>query len=167
MKRLVILALSLAASSILVSAQSFARDGWEAFPDVEYQGGDTTHPKKREGMLVLTETTLALHPCREYTCRDKSKTKPPFDERFVYFTIPLADITAVENTSQVRGPDAVQRFAFGIFAADHANDYLNVVYKTATDVQAPVFKTSRTQAAALVAKLRFRIQKATPSDIVP
>lgn len=142
----------------LVAAQSIiARDGWEAFPEVEYQGGDTTQPKKRTGMLVLTDTTLALHKCRKEYCKD-TKGKVPFKDP-PYFTVLLSTLTAVDSSSQVRGPSTGDRIAWGGLAMDHTDEFVGLVYETPTNVQAPIFRTEKAQSAALAAKIRFRLKK--------
>lgn len=82
-------------------------DGFEAFPWVEYQGGDSGYPKKFYGMLVLTDSTVALHPCWNRYC-EVNKKKGPFKIP-PYFSIRLADLKEVSNSSRVRGPELATR----------------------------------------------------------
>lgn len=143
-----------------------ARDGWEAFPVVEYQGGDATQPKKRAGMLVLTDSTLALHECYWTGCYDfKKQEKPPFRAEPLYL-IPLRAVREVSASSQVRGPSTSSRIAWGMLASDRTEEFVGLVYESASSAEAPVFKTMKSQSGAIEAKVRFRLKK-LGVDIAP
>lgn len=153
---------AVASMAVTAHAQSplvVSRDGWEAFPWVEYQGGDATQPTKRRGMLVLTDSTLSLHKCRFEYCDDHRKhTELPFEEKPLY-TIQLRSIKEVTSSSQVRGPSAGSRLALGLLAGDRTEEMVGIVYESASSAEAPVFKTQKAQSAAVEAKLRFRLKK--------
>jgi len=134
-----------------------ARDGWEAFPQVEYQGGDATQPKKRWGILVLTDSTLAFHECFDGAFCPERKGKL-FKEPAI-FTAKLTLIQEIGSSTQVRGASATGKIAFGILANDRREEFLGFVYESATSAEAPVFKTLKTQAAAIEAKVKFRLKK--------
>ena len=136
-----------------------ARDGWEAFPEVEYQGGDATKPKKMYGMIVLTDSTIALHRCRWQYCEDDRKeVKTPFLPEPLYL-IPLRRIQEISASSQVRGPSVGSRIAFGLLAGDQKQEFVGLVYETESSAEAPVFRTLKTQSGAIEAKVRFRLKK--------
>lgn len=162
---LVAQAVSVAASALVtapITAQppvAIARDGWEAFPQVEYVGGDASQPKKRAGMLVLTDSSLAMHPCVWDGCYDHIKQqKLPYKPE-PYYIIPLKGISEVSSSSQVRGPSVGGRIAWGVLATDRTEELFGLVYETATSAEAPVFKTMKAQAGAIEAKVRFRLKK--------
>ena len=134
------------------------REGWEAFPGVEYQGGDATQPKKRWGVLILSDSTLGFYPCieaeycREYKGNVAQLNKP-------IFVIPLKQITDVSSSSQVRGASVGSKIAFGLLANDRAEEYFGFVYESETSAESPVFKVRKTQSGALEAKVKFRQRK--------
>ena len=135
--------------------------GWEAFPNVDYQGGDATQPKRLlQGMLVLTDSTIALHACAWVNCTPpRDTTKLPFVEK-PYFTIRLADIKEVASSSEVRGPSTASRIMIGgALAGDRKEELFGLVYETAASAEAPVFRTQQHQSGAVEAKIRFRLKK--------
>jgi len=134
-----------------------ARDGWEAFPNVGYEGGDATQPKKRNGVLVLTDSTLGLYQCHDPYCEDRGKYFVRWDKPF--FIVPLRQITEVSSSSQVRGSSVAGKLAFGLLANDRAEEYFGFVYESATSAESPVFKVQKTQSGALEAKVKFRQRK--------
>lgn len=153
--------LALSMPSHLFAQQAIiARGGWEAFPNVEYQGGDATQPKRLQGMLVLTDSTIALHACAWVSCGPvpNDTSKPPFAAKAL-FTIALRDIKDVSSVSQVRGPGVGDKIALGMLAGDRTEEAVGIVYETATSAEAPFFKTLKTHANAVEAKIRFRLKK--------
>ena len=138
----------------------FARDGWEAFPGVEYQGGDATQPKKRWGMLVLTDTTIGLYPCVYESCRDGDKkgVKRPFNDP-AFFIIPLSAIKDVTSSARSRSASTSEKFFLGGLAGSQSEDFVGLVYETGASAEAPVFKTGKAQSTAVDAKIRFRLKK--------
>lgn len=145
-----------------VDAQTYiiAGDGWEAFPGVEYQGGDARFPEKVRGVLVLTDSTLAFHPCRVKTqggCaieKGKLAWKDP-----AHFVVDLRQIQSIETSTQVRGASAGMKLLVGGLANDRSVEFMSFAHETASSAEAPVFKTYPTQAGALDAKVRFRMKK--------
>jgi hypothetical protein len=136
----------------------YARDGWEAFAGVYYEGGDATQPKRLMGMLVLTDSSIGLHPCVYEQCQDDKKGKQPFKEP-AYFTIPLNAVKRITNSSQVRDADLAGKIMVGGLAPARAEDFVAIVYESPSSVEAPLFKSAKTQVAAIDAKLRFRLKK--------
>ncbi len=133
------------------------RDGWEAFPFVQYQGGVGSMSKKVTGVLVLTDSTIALHECAVSSCSDDKK-KGVFKETAL-LVVQLKSIQEVSSSTQVRGPTVGARLAFGLLAGDRTEEYFGVAFETATTAEAPIFKTRKTQAAMIDAKIRFRLKK--------
>jgi hypothetical protein len=109
------------------------------------------------GWLVLTDSTLSLHACGRQFCATH-KDLPLYDS-IPYFTIPLRSITDVSSSTQVRGPSTGSKIAFGLLAGDRKEEFVGLVYETATSAEAPIFKTQKAQASALEAKIRFRLKK--------
>lgn len=136
-------------------------DGWEAFPNVEYQGGDARFPKKKFGMLVLTDSTIGFYECTWTGCLSDKKKNMIRDT--AQWIVRLAAITEVSSSTATRGASVTGRVAFGVLASDRTEEFFGFVHETATSAEAPVFKAdspNKTQAGALEAKLRFRLKKA-------
>ena len=146
-----LLPVSLPAQSIIV------RDGWEAFPNVEYQAGDATQPKKRYGVLVLTDSSVALFECRLSDCGDSPPR--PLWQKAPYFVIPLAKVTGVGSNSLVRGASTGDKLLLGALAGSHSEEFVAVRYETAASAEAPVFRVGKNMAGAIEAKIRFRLKK--------
>ncbi len=160
MKRLLLAAASLLLFAVSAHAQGaiIARDGWEAFPMVAYQGGDSTQAKKLAPMmLVLDDTSLSLHECNYDYCKER-KDKAPFRKE-AKFSIPLTSITGLNGSSRVRGADTAGKVFLGGLASDRAEDFISIVYETASSAEAPVFKTEKAIAGAIDAKLRYRLKR--------
>lgn len=160
--RIIAAALIVIATSVSVAAQPpanriYARDGWEAFSGVYYEGGDATQPKRLLGMLVLTDSTIALHPCVIQQCYDTKKGAPFREPPF--FSIPLTSIKDIVSSSRVRGADTMGKVFLGGLASDRPEDFVALVYETKSSVEAPLFKTAKAQSAAIDAKLRFRLKR--------
>ena len=51
------------------------------------------------------------------------------------------------------------KLALGLLAGDRKEELVGLVYESATSAEAPIFKTQKAQAAALEAKIRFRLKK--------
>lgn len=133
-----------------------APNGDDLFNAVQYLGGDAAYPKKRWAVLLLTDSTLSLHDCRDSGCEKREGTirlKP------AWMTIDLRSIKEVASSSQVRGPSTGSRIAFGLLAGDRTEEYVGLVYETASNAEAPVFETAKAHSGALEAKIRFRLKK--------
>lgn len=156
----VVFAAVLAAPKSLHAQRIYVKDGWEAFPNVEYQGGDATQPKRLQGMLVLTDSTIALHPCAWVSCGPvpNDTTKPPFAPK-PFFTIRLSELKEVASSSDVRGPSAGAKLMVGALAGDRKDEFVGLVYETSSRAEAPTFRTEKTHANAIEAKIRFRLKK--------
>lgn len=152
-----------------VSAQAadviIAGEGWEAFPDVRYEGGDARHSRKLTGVLVLTDSTLGFYPCRHGQCVP-DKTRPIWKEP-AHFIIPLTAIETVEASSRVRAPGVGSKIVWGMFANDRAEEFVGIVHETESSAEAPVFKVRQTQSSAIDAKIRFRLKKLGRELLVP
>jgi hypothetical protein len=163
----ILFTLSLVIVPALTHAQGsaiYVGDGFEAFPNVEYQGGDASQPaKKRIGMLVLTDSTLAFHACRWDMCVNarKGQNVLPFTEEAI-MTMPLRAIKDITNDTQVRGATKTRKLLIGGLASDRSEEMVTVVYETASSAETPVFNTMKTQSASIAAKVKFRIKKQTP-----
>lgn len=136
-----------------------ARDGYEAFPWVEYVGGDARFPKKGIGVLVLTDSTLGFYNCRRTSCAD-TKAGPFNAEKGPIWLVRLTRITEVSSSTQNRGPSVPGRILFGTLATDSNVDYFGFTHETDSSAEAPVFKTLTAVAGALEAKVRYRMKKA-------
>lgn len=161
--RIVLVVLVVLTTAVSAAAQPpvttiFTGDGWEAFPGVYYQGGDATHPKKQYGMLVLTDSTIALHQCAVLMTCDEPKKGVPFKSPALY-TIQLSSLKQIVSSSRVRSADAMGKLFLGGLASDRPEDFIGLVYETATSVEAPLFKTAKAHSAAIDAKIRFRLKK--------
>jgi hypothetical protein len=115
-------------------------------------------------VLVLTDTALAFFPCLSDYCDDRKNELPWKDP--MYFSVPLARITGVQSSSQVRGPGVGGRIMLGLLAGDRTEGMFAVVHETDSSAEVPLFKLSVAQAGALDAKLRYRLarieEEATP-----
>jgi|688.fasta_scaffold317193_2 hypothetical protein len=139
-------------------------DGWEAFPNVEYQGGDARFNKKTVGILVMTDSSVAFYECAFKTARidlpcGSHRTKTMIKEPALWL-VTLKAITEVNSSTQVRPASTGEKFMIGILASDRAEEFFGFAHETASSAEAPIFKTQKTQASALEAKLRFRLKKA-------
>ncbi len=132
-------------------------DGWEAFPGVEYQGGDARFPKKLVGVLVLTDSTLEFRSCDNNYC-EAYKDRDVWGKK-TYFVIPLTAITALDVSSSVRSADVGSKIFFGALASDRKQEFFGLAHETEDSAEAPVFLTRQTQAGAIEAKVRFRLKK--------
>jgi hypothetical protein len=151
------LILALAATSGAAQTAIIARDGWEAFPNVEYLGGDATQPKRLRGMLVLTDSTISLHQCEVSTCNDL-KSKPAFKPIPIY-TIRLSTLKGVQNAAQQKGAGLGEKILVGGLLSDQKVGTVVLTYESTSSAEAPVFKTDEAHGAALEAKIRFRLKK--------
>jgi hypothetical protein len=163
MKRFAVMLIGAALAPALASPATaqipiIVRDGWEAFPNVEYQGGDATQPKKRLGMLVISDSTIALHECVRVDCIDVSKPALPFRNPPL-ISIAFRTVRRVDAATSVRGPGAGDLIALGGLATDRTEELVAIVYETSTSAEAPVFKAMKTHAAAIEAKVLFRMRK--------
>lgn len=162
MIRLCALALMLAFVASTARSQENAMlsgDGWEAFPFVEYKGGDSRLPRARYGVLVLTDSTIALHDCADRNnCRNNSRRHPVFKDSAV-LVIRLADLRAVSASTETRGPGVGRRVMWGVLANDRTVEQVSLAYDTETTAEAPVFATRPTHAAAIEAKILFRLRR--------
>lgn len=133
------------------------RDVYEAIPKVEYRGGDASHPEKLFGVLKLTDSTLSLHSCKRLRCQPVDG-EVEWDYRPL-LVVDLRSVREVSTSAQVRAPGVASRIAWGMFAPDRSEEFVGLVYETATSVEAPVFKVPKTTSAAIEAKVRFRLRK--------
>lgn len=131
--------------------------GWEAFPEVYYRGGDATQAKKRYGMLVLTDSTLALYECTVSYCG--SDEKKSMIRGRAFWEIRLTSIKEISASTLFKGTSMGSKFMLGALAGDGSEELVGVVYETDASAEAPVFKTRKAQAAAIEAKLKFRLKK--------
>lgn len=131
--------------------------GWEAFPNVEYQGGDATQPKKRAGMLVLTDSTLAFYECTWGGCitdKKQSMIRGP-----AIFMVALKSVTDASSSNQVRGSTMGGKLLLGGLAGDRTEEFFGFVYESKNSAESPVFKTMKSQSGAIEAKIKFRLKK--------
>lgn len=156
--RIFFLLLFLPTAGPFAQQQIVARDGYEAFPNVEYRGGDATQPKRLYGYLVLTDSTIALHPCFSGSRCLEDKKKGLF-EPTPYFTIRLSTLKAIQNSASEKGAGIGEKLLIGNLAGGQKEGIVALTYETATSVEAPVFKTDEAHGVALEAKLRFRLKK--------
>lgn len=158
-RRLVISTLSLYAlfAPSISRAQDFqVRNGYEATYAM-YLGGDAKETKKREGIIVLTDSAIAFYECRWRYCETRRDTL--FDAAQLIWRRPLTQIKGVSASTQNRGPSVLGRATFGVLAMDQNKEYFGFTYETETSAEAPVFETMKTVAGALEAKVRFRLKK--------
>lgn len=159
-RRILLGVLALIASSVPRDSRAqdiIVRDGWEAFPNSEYRGGDASQTRKRLGVLVLTDTSLAFYDCMWNYCADRKQQL--FEEKGLIWRLPLTQIKSVSSSTQNRGPSVTGRVLFGVLATDKNAEYFAFTYETERSAEAPVFQMIRTTAGALEAKLRFRLKK--------
>lgn len=138
------------APSVIVGA------GWEAFPEIYYQGGDASQPKKRNGMLVLTDSALAFYECAKTACLPNgSKSMIRGD---AWWTVPLKSMKEIRASNRASGSMSDSRLLLGL-GGDRNDDMIGFVYETSSSAEAPIFKTRNAQAAAIEAKVKFRLKK--------
>lgn len=146
-----------ATPAVLQSQDILVRDGYEAFPMVDYQGGDARFKKKGTGVLVLTDSTLAFYNCSWGYCEDHKGRM--FEPKGLIWSVPLNKITSVSVSSQNRGASVTGRVLFGALATDSNAEYFAFAHDTETSAEAPVFRTPKTMSGALDAKVRFKLRK--------
>jgi len=123
-----------------------ARNGWEAFPGVEYQGGDGTQPKKRWGVLALTDSALGFYPCFDIEyCQERKGKLLVWDKPI--FVVPLRQVTEVSSSSQVRGASVTGKLAFGLLANDRAVEFFGFVLSLHRAPNRPSSRCRRRRAA--------------------
>jgi hypothetical protein len=113
-----------------LSAQEFlpiSGDGWEAFRRVEYLGGDLTIGGKRQGVLVLTDSTISFHECNNGCYNDPKK--PPFKPEWLW-KIRYSQMVEVEDKSQTKAASGTARFLMGASAADHNQELVTIAYES-------------------------------------
>lgn len=132
----------------------FSKNGWDGFLDVQYQGGDASQPKRKTGMLVLTDSALIFYDC-PWDCEQDAKKRKDFWEAPA-FRIAYRGIT---NAKASTGTADHAGLGMPLLFSDKSSDYITVVYESATSVESPVFKTKRAMAGAIEAKMRFRMKK--------
>lgn len=140
-----VISLVFASTATVASAQKVvARDGWEAFY-ADYVRGDGSQGKPLYGMLVLTDSSLAIHKCvANPHCVDDPK-KGFFLPQPLY-SIPLKAIQSVESK--------IGRDRGAVYPA------LVVAYASGNTVEVPEFKFENTPSAeAAELKLRYRLKK--------
>lgn len=160
MKRWLVIPLLALASSAAAQEPIIVGDGFEAFPGVEYRGGDARFSKQVFGVLILTDSSLAFHQCTPteyYACHPRGDD--PFWKAEPLFVVPLAALREVQVSSRVRDATAGSKLLLGIFAGDREEEYIGFVHETVTSAEAPVFRTMKTQAGAIEAKVRYRMEK--------
>lgn len=136
----------------------FTGEGFEAFPSVQYVGGDARFTKKQLGILVLTDSTIEFHRCLLDGCAFR-KGDGFFAESRLW-SIPLKNITAISAVARNTGPSTAGRVLWGVLATDKNREYIALTYDTDASAEAPVWETPKNMAATFEAKLRFRLRKA-------
>jgi len=125
-----------------VAAQTYhSGAGWEAFSPVKYEGGDAAQPVL--GVLVLSDTTVGLYACARKNCAEVTPQQQPF-QGAALLEIPITAITGIRTTNRMAMP---------------AYDDVVITYDRGTTVEAPLFRVSHLQAAAVDAKIRSRLSK--------
>lgn len=152
------------ASTAVLSAAAGAQvtpiitgEGWEAFPDVEYQGGHSQFARRIKGVLVLTDSTLSFQACRgpNGSCAYTPRGQTVFYDS-VFFSVRIRDVQELSASTQTRSPGVGRRIMWGSLANDRTNEFLAFAFDTDRTAEAPVFKTLPTQAGAIEAKVKFR-----------
>jgi len=130
----------------MTNSMMYVGAGWEAFAPVAYEGGDAAQPNFILGVLVLTDTTFALHACTLKNCALTSPPQPPFAllGGGKIFEIPLLSITKIRITNRVAQP---------------SYDDVVISYIQGTTAEAPMFRVAHPHAAAVDAKIRARLSK--------
>lgn len=141
-----------AQDAVLVSGE-----GWQGFAEVSYVGGDATQTKKTTGILILTDSTLAFYTC-DWACVDDVK-KSKFFAKKPLSVVLLNTITELRSSTQVSGAGFTEKLAIGLLASDHDDEYFRFVYETASNAEAPMYKTPKSLAGTIEAKVRFRLKK--------
>lgn len=153
--RYVILGAILALSATVGGAQiklAHTGPGWEAF-EVTYVGGDTRYPKKQYGVLVLTDSTIAIHECI-VTGECVARKNGDLFKSPAKFTIPLRSVKDVVKTEQRRAGGGTG------LGADHVEARITITYATANSAESPIFDAiSREHATVVETKLRARLEK--------
>lgn len=141
----------------VVPPNVIAGDGWEAFPEVEYLGGDAGSEKKQLGVLVLTDSALSLYACADSRCLGRKTDS--IIKGAPLWTISLRAIKEISSSTSFKGTSTGSKLLLGGLAGDKSDEQVGIVYETARSAEAPVFKTRNAQAAAIEAKVKFRLSK--------
>lgn len=134
-------------------------DGWEAFPKVQYQGGHASFSQPMFGVLVLTDSTLTLHPCGDGGRCGYIPTGGKVFKDSVLMRIRLADVRSVVASSQTVSPGVGRRVLWGSWANDRTQETVTLQVTTESSAEAPVFRTQLTQSATIDTKVRFRLER--------
>lgn len=156
--RRVLVAVAMTMTAIPAGAQAITVvAGADVVRGAEYRGGHSGLAVTQKGVLVLSDSALALFVCKSTDCMNATATD--WDRTSIVLSIPLASVQGVEISTSRRGPSATSRFMWGVFAKDRNEGYVAVTYAVGGTVETPVFKTGDAVAPALEAKIRFRAKK--------
>ena len=120
-------------------------------PDVEYFTGKDSLPDKTKGVLMLSAEGV------KFTTKDGA----------LIFNIPMASITQVEKSTDIRDASVGKKLLFGNLAGSRKQEFITISTETSSSAEAIVFKLKQNTAAGAVAKINFYRKKAgasTPED---
>lgn len=155
-------AVLLLSSPALAQKTVLTGEGWEAFPNVQYRGGDSRLERPTFGILVLTDSTLAFHRCWMESCFPRKKKQFVWQDSAL-IRIPLSALKSATAASQNSGPSVGARIMFGMLATDKTQESVTFVVETETSAEAPIFHTQKTQSAVIEAKVQARLRRLAPA----
>jgi len=116
----------------------------EIIPDVEYFGGKDGFTEKEKGVLLVSVDGV------KFTRKDGS----------VIFEVPMASITQVERSTDIRDASVGKKLLFGSLAGSRKQDFITVSTESSTTAEAIVFKLKQNAGSAAAAKINFYRKKA-------
>jgi len=131
----------LVATTVLSSTKLYAQD---IVPDVEYFTGKEGFAEKKKGILVLSADGVKF--------AEKNGDK--------IFDIPMAAITQVERSTDIRDPSVGKKLLFGSLAGSRKQEFVTISTETESTAEAITFKLKQNTGAAAVAKINFYRKKA-------
>jgi hypothetical protein len=129
------------ATTVLPTAKLFAQD---IVADVEYFTGREGVAEKKKGILVLSADGVKF--------AEKNGDK--------IFDIPMATITQVERSTDIRDPSVGKKLLFGSLAGSRKQEFVTISTETESTAEAIIFKLKQNTGAAAVAKINFYRKKA-------
>ncbi len=154
-----IAALAITAATNTLAAQENKATAPDHYAVTGYLGGMSALPKAQlYGMLILSDSGVSFHICKNYCTLDKNK-QVVYDSIPAIF-IPYAQMKEVAVSTQIKPSSGAARVAFGIMANDKREDMIGISYETPRRAESPVFSTPKAQSAAIEAQIRFLAKKA-------
>lgn len=144
MARFTLAILALSVTGSVAMAQSTPT----RFPDVEYLQGHPALTKKKNGSLVLGDSSLMF--------------RDDYDQLFV--EIPFRQIRGVDEQGEIRDASVGKKLLFGGLAGSRKQEFVRITWETETDAGQAIWKVKQRTAGNTATKIRFAVKVFTGVD---